>query len=84
MRDIPSDTLSGKRTTRKFISPDHATIQYVGANPGTDTVAVYADLNDNGQRDEGEPQRQVTVEWTGLQAPTFAQDVNVRPVKASV
>jgi len=25
--------------------------------PGTDIVAVYADVNNNGQRDDGEPQR---------------------------
>ena len=61
-----------------------ATLEYVGGDPGTDTVSVYADSNDNGQRDVGEPQREVVVQWTGLEGPTFAQNVNVRPVKGRV
>lgn len=61
-----------------------ATLEYLGANPGGDSVTIYADLNDNGQRDDDEPQRQATVEWTGLEAPAFAKEVNVRPVAGRV
>jgi hypothetical protein len=61
-----------------------ATFEYVGANPGSDQIAVYVDLNDNGQRDEGEPQRELFVEWTGPVAPAFAQQVNIRPVAGRV
>ena len=61
-----------------------ATFEYIGANPGSDRVTAYADLNDNGVRDEGEPERQANVEWTGPDAPTFAREVNVRPVSGTV
>lgn len=58
--------------------------EYIGGNPGTDRVTVYADLNDNNQRDDGEPQREATVEWSGPSAPTFGQEANVRPIKGTV
>jgi hypothetical protein len=61
-----------------------ATFEYIGANPGSDRVTAYADLNDNGTRDVGEPEREATVEWAGPGAPAFAQQVNVRPVSGTV
>ena len=61
-----------------------ATFEYIGANPGSDRVSVYADLNDNGQRDDGEPQREATIDWTGLDAPSFGQEVNLKPVSGRV
>jgi hypothetical protein len=61
-----------------------ATFELMGANPGTDRVAAYADLNDNGTRDQSEPQREATVDWTGPGAPAFGQQVNVRPVSGTV
>ena len=61
-----------------------ATFEYVGENPGTDTISAYVDSNDNGERDPGEPQRTATVEWTGPTAPAFAQQVNIRPVEGRV
>jgi hypothetical protein len=61
-----------------------ATFEFVGAGPGPDRVTAYVDVNDNGVRDEGEPQREATVEWTGPDAPAFAQEVNVRPVSGTV
>ena len=61
-----------------------ATFEYVGANPGSDTVTVFADLNGNGARDQGEPQREAQVFWTGLEAPQFAREVNLKPVSGRV
>jgi hypothetical protein len=58
--------------------------EYIGANPGSDRISAYVDGNDNGVRDENEPQRDATVDWTGPDAPTFAQEVNVRPVSGTV
>jgi hypothetical protein len=60
------------------------TFDIIGANPGTDRVSVYADLNNNNQRDDGEPQREAQINWTGLEAPTFAQEVNLKPVSGTV
>ena len=60
------------------------TFEYIGANPGSDQVEAYVDQNDNGQRDEGEPQRTATVEWTGPDAPQFATEVNARPTRGRV
>jgi hypothetical protein len=61
-----------------------ATFEYIGANPGTDALSVFADVNDNGQRDDGEPARVATINWAGLEAPQFAQDVNLKPVSGTV
>jgi hypothetical protein len=61
-----------------------ATFEIIGANPGSDRLTVYADLNNNNQRDDGEPQREAQVNWTGLEAPTFAQEVNLKPVDGTV
>ena len=61
-----------------------ATFEYIGANPGSDTVTVFADLNDNSVRDENEPQREARVTWTGLEAPEFAKEVNLKPVSGRV
>jgi hypothetical protein len=61
-----------------------ASFEYIGANPGFDRISAYVDGNDNGVRDDNEPQRDATVEWTGPDAPAFAQEVNVRPVSGTV
>jgi hypothetical protein len=61
-----------------------AAFEYIGANPGSDRVTAYADLNDNATRDPGEPEREAAVDWTGPGAPAFAQQVNVRPVSGTV
>ena len=61
-----------------------ARIDYIGANPGTDVVSVYADFNRNGQRDEDEPARDATIEWSGPPAPRFARQVNLKPVSGRV
>lgn len=79
--------VAGTNTAAGEMSTDangEATFEYVGGNPGSDNVAVYADLNKNGQRDDNEPQRQARVEWSGPAAPTFTQEVNLRPVKGRV
>ena len=68
----------------KTDSEGSATFEYIGANPGSDFVTVYADLNNNGQRDDGEPQRQANIDWSGLEAPTFAKEVNLKPVSGRV
>ena len=68
----------------KTDSEGSATFEYIGANPGSDFVTVYADLNNNDQRDDGEPQRQANVDWSGLEAPTFAKEVNLKPVSGRV
>ena len=61
-----------------------ATFEYIGANPGSDFVSVFADLNSNGQHDEAEPRRQAQVVWAGLEAPAFGEDVNLKPVSGRV
>jgi hypothetical protein len=61
-----------------------ATFDIIGANPGSDQVTVYADLNNNNARDEGEPQREAQINWTGLEAPSFAREVNLKPVSGTV
>jgi hypothetical protein len=76
-----SNNLSGDVRTG---ADGKASFEYVGANPGSDRITAYVDLNDNGVRDENEPQRDAVVEWTGPDAPTFAREVNVRPVSGTV
>lgn len=41
-----------------------AKISYAGSNIGTDTVTAYADLNNNGNPDSGEPSTSATITWT--------------------
>jgi hypothetical protein len=76
-----ANTASGDATTG---ADGTATFEYVGGNPGIDRVTAYADVNNNNLRDEGEPQREANVDWTGPDAPAFAQEVNVRPVSGRV
>ncbi len=80
-------TVSGINSTSGAVptgADGSAKFEYIGANPGSDTVSVYADQNNNGQRDDGEPQREAQVTWTGLEAPTFAKEVNLKPVSGTV
>jgi hypothetical protein len=54
-----------------------AEFEYIGANPGSDSVTVFMDLNGNGQFDAGEPTRTATVNWTGPTAPIPFTTVNL-------
>ena len=72
---------SGEEETN---SSGKASFEIVGANPGTDTVTAYADLNDNVRHDPEEPQREATITWTGPDAPKFAKEVNLKPVSGKV
>jgi hypothetical protein len=80
-------SVSGINNTAGSVKTDSdgaATFEYIGANPGTDAVSVYADSNNNGQRDDGEPERQANIDWSGLDAPAFAKEVNLKPVSGRV
>ena len=57
-----ANTSSGTETTD---ASGNATVSYVGTNTGTDTVTAYADLNNNGTQDSGEPGATATVTWSG-------------------
>jgi hypothetical protein len=59
-------------------------LAYGGPGEKPMNLALAVDLNKNGVRDEGEPQREATVEWTGPDAPQFATEVNVRPTQGRV
>jgi len=72
---------SGEAETR---STGKTSFEVIGANPGTDTITAYADLNDNSQREDGEPQREATITWTGPDAPKFGEEVNLKPVSGRV
>jgi len=72
---------SGDTKTR---SSGRASFEIVGANPGTDTITAYADLNDNEEHDPNEPQREATVDWTGPDAPKLGEEVNLKPVSGRV
>ncbi len=39
-------------------------ISFTGYNAGTDTVSAYADFNNNGSQDSGEPTASTTITWT--------------------
>lgn len=51
---------SGSQTTDQF---GQATFSYTGQNTGTDTIAAYADSNNNGVNDAGEPSDTATKTW---------------------
>ncbi len=44
-------------------------ISYNGTNAGTDTLSAYADMNNNGSQDTGEPTASVTITWGGTTPP---------------
>ena len=56
-----ANSTSGTATTD---SNGDATISYTGTNAGADTVTAYADYNNNGSQDSGEPSVTATVTWT--------------------
>ncbi len=56
-----ANSTSGTATTD---SNGNATISYTGTNAGTDTVTAYADYNNNGSQDGGEPSVTASVTWT--------------------
>jgi hypothetical protein len=76
-----TNTASDDTATR---SSGHASFEVIGANPGTDTVTAYADLNDNETHDQNEPQREATITWAGPDAPQFGEEVNLKPVSGRV
>jgi hypothetical protein len=51
---------SGTQTTDQF---GQAKFTYTGQNPGTDTITAYADSNNNGTKDTGEPSDTATKTW---------------------
>ena len=75
------NTGSGDATTR---SSGRTSFEIVGANPGTDTITAYADVNDNKTRDPEEPQREAQITWTGPDAPKIGKEVNLKPVSGKV
>jgi hypothetical protein len=76
-----TNTASDDTETR---SSGRASFEVIGANPGTDTVTAYADVNDNETHDPNEPQREATITWTGPNAPEFGEEVNLKPVSGRV
>jgi hypothetical protein len=72
---------SGEAETR---ASGRTSFEFIGANPGTDTITAYADVNKNGTRDDNEPQREALVTWTGPDAPQFGEEVNLKPVSGRV
>ena len=80
-------TVTGANTGSGEVRTDangKGSFEYIGANPGFDRVEAYVDSNGNSVRDEGEPQREASVEWTGPDAPQFATEVNARPAGGRV
>jgi hypothetical protein len=75
------NTGSGDAKTR---SSGRTSFEIVGANPGTDTITAYADVNDNETRDPEEPQREAQIIWTGPDAPKIGKEVNLKPVSGKV
>ncbi len=60
-------SVSGANSTSGTVTTDangNATINYTGTHAGADTVTVYADYNNNGSMDGGEPSATATVNWT--------------------
>ncbi len=66
-------TVSGPNATTGTVSTDltgNATITYFGGNSGTDTVNAYADLNNNGAQNFGDPSATASVVWSGTSITT--------------
>jgi hypothetical protein len=63
-----------------------ARFSYIGGNEGQDNLTVFADQNQNGQHDAGEPQASTIVTWDsgGLAPPILGQTVDVRPQTGTV
>ncbi|MEA2481592.1 MAG: hypothetical protein QOJ07_3514 [Thermoleophilaceae bacterium] len=76
-----SNNLTGDVTTD---SNGNATIEYVPAEPGGDTLTAYADLNGNGTQDSDEPQRQSLISIDGPPPPVAGQTVNLAPTEGTV
>ena len=60
-------SVTGANSTSDTATTDsngNATISYTGTNAGTDTVTAYADYNNNGSQDGGEPSVTASVTWT--------------------
>jgi hypothetical protein len=76
-----TNSASGDAETR---STGKTSFEVIGANPGTDTITAYADLNGNETREPEEPQREATITWTGPDAPQFGEEVNLKPVSGRV
>ncbi len=60
-------TVSGANSNSGTMTTDgngNTVISFTGYNVGTDTVSAYADFNNNGVQDNGEPSATTTVNWT--------------------
>jgi hypothetical protein len=61
-----------------------ATISWLGANAGTDTLTAFIDANGNGSRDADEPEQSVTVVWGAPPPPVPGKSVVAKVVSGSV
>jgi hypothetical protein len=61
-----------------------ATISWLGANAGTDTLTAFIDANGNGSRDADEPAQSVTVVWGAPPPPVPGKSVVAKVVSGSV
>ncbi len=61
-------SVTGRNSTSGTATTDSngkASISYTGTNAGTDTISAYADMNNNGTQDSGEPTASATITWGG-------------------
>lgn len=82
-------TVEGQNPTSGNVTTNadgQATIAWVGANVGEDTLTVFEDRNKNGVRDEDESQAIGTVTWEGdaLPPPEIGETAGVKPVAGKV
>jgi hypothetical protein len=71
----------GKATTG---ADGTATISWVGANAGTDTLTAFIDANGNGTKDADEPEQSATVVWGAPPPPVPGKSVVVKVVSGTV
>jgi hypothetical protein len=60
-----------------------AAVGWEGVHDGTDTIAMWSDLNGNATQDATEPSDTATVNWV-LPVPQVAKTVNIEPVSGRV
>ncbi len=61
-------SVSGANSASGTMTTDgngNTVISYTGTNSGADTLTAYADMNNNGSKDTGEPTASVTITWGG-------------------
>ncbi len=71
----------GKATTG---ADGTATISWLGANAGTDTLTAFIDANGNGTKDADEPEQSVTVVWGAPPPPVPGKSVVAKVVSGTV